>query len=133
MNWKNYVEKQNERTFVLPEGWDARATVAAQLDCSEDGVDKALHSSLKSGEVEKQQFRVWAPALKRIVIVVAYRKRQCTEASNAPAKRPPDGWWTAERIAQARALKATGKSWIQVGAVMGKSGDGVRLAVARAR
>ena len=131
MNWKNYVEKQNERTFVLPEGWDSRAQVADNLGCSEERVDELLRPGIKSGEIEKQQFRVWQSDLKRIVTVVAYRKREvacpCVEAKAAGLIE-----WTPQDIERARELKASGKSWPAVAAEMGRSMDAVRNAVRRA-
>lgn len=74
MNWKAYVEKQNATTYTLPPGWDAREKVAEALECSTERVDEHLRPGLKSGEIEKQQFRVWDAALKKIVVVVAYRR-----------------------------------------------------------
>ena len=76
MNWKAYVEKQNERAYVLPPGWDSRDTVAAQLECSTERVDEHLRPGLKSGEIQKQQFRVWDKNLKRVVVVIAYSRGQ---------------------------------------------------------
>lgn len=83
MNWKTYVEKQNEKTYTLPAGWDARDKVAEALECSPERVDEHLRPGLKSGEIEKQQFRVWDSTLKRIVVVIAYRKSD----KPAPAKK----------------------------------------------
>jgi hypothetical protein len=84
MNWKNYVEKQNEKTFTLPPGWDAREKVADELECSPERVDEHLRPGLKSGEIEKQQFRVWDKRLKKIVLVIAYRRKGDGAAAVAP-------------------------------------------------
>ncbi len=80
MNWKSYVEKQNEKTYVLPQGWDSRDTVAAQLECSPERVDEHLRPALKSGEIQKQQFRVWDKNLKRVVMVIAYARAEAKPA-----------------------------------------------------
>ncbi len=114
MNWKSYVEKKNANTYVLPEGWDSRDTVSAQLDCSPDKVDDHLRPALKSGEVMKQQFRVWNEEQKRLVFVTAYR-----EAS----KKTAESDFNLERAKQ---LKAEGKSYAEIGAELGVSGDSAR-------
>ncbi len=116
MNWKSYVEKKNAKTFVLPEGWDSREDVATQLDCSTDKVDDHLRPALKSGEVIKQQFKVWNDEQKRLVFITAYRE--------ASKDRPIT---TSEfDAARAKALKADGKSYAEIGALLGLTGDAVR-------
>lgn len=116
MNWKSYVEKKNAKTFVLPDGWDSREDVATQLDCSTDKVDDHLRPALKSGEVIKQQFKVWNDEQKRLVFITAYR-----EASKDRALT------TSEfDVARAKALKADGKSYAEIGALLGLTGDAVR-------
>lgn len=119
MNWKKLVEKKNSETYVLPKGWDSRATVAEQLDCPEDKVDQNLRPALKSGEVEKRQFVVWDKDLGRKVMVVAYR-----ETGSEPTR--------AFDIEKAKALKKAGKSWAEVGAAFGMSGENVRAKIRRA-
>jgi len=126
MNWKNYVEKQNERTFVMPEGWDSRATVADNLGCSEERVDEVLRPGIKSGEIEKQQFRVWQGDLKRIITVVAYRKRQ--EAAEGVAACG----WTDEQKERVVALKKSGKTWAEIAPEVGHSPESVRKVFQRA-
>lgn len=116
MNWKSFVEKKNAKLFVLPSGWDSRDTIAEQLECSPDRVDDHLRPALKSGEIERQQFPVWDGTLKRKVMVTAYR-----QASAAPAAAPSEF-----DLARAQALKKEGKSYAQIGAVLGLSGDQVR-------
>lgn len=118
MNWKTYAEKKNAETYVLPHGWDSRDAVANQLECSPDKVDDHLRPGLKAGEIQKQQFRVWEPALKRLVMVTAYAK--------ADTKRDD------EPIVRAKQLKAEGKTYAEIGAAMGRSGDSVRAMLRRA-
>lgn len=110
MDWKKLVEKKNAETFVLPEGWDSREVVAEQLECSPDKVDDHLRPALKSGEVMKNTFKVWDDRLKRNVMTVAYSKAPESEFD----------------LARAQALKAEGKSYAEIGAAMGMSGDAVR-------
>ena len=85
MNWKSYVEKKNAKTYVLPPGWDSRDTIAEQLECSPEKVDDHLRPSLRSGEVVKEIFSVWDPALKRLARVIAYRETK----GQAPAAATP--------------------------------------------
>ena len=124
MDWKKLVEKKNAKTFVLPQGWDSRETVAMQLDCSTEKVDDHLRPALKSGEVIKQQFKVWDGDQKRLVFVVAYRA-----ADKAPAVAPTEGGFNVVRAAS---LKAEGRSYAEIGAEMGVSGDTVRGKLRRA-
>ena len=120
MDWKKLVEKKNAKTYVLPSGWDSRETVAAQLDCSPDKVDDHLRPALKSGEVIKQSFKVWEPVTKRLVFVVAYSAAPKTEGAVD---------LTLER---AKTLKAEGKTYAQIGADLGMSGDKARGILRRA-
>ena len=75
MNWKLHVEKTNARTYTLPEGWDSREKIAEQLDCSADGVRRALAPAIKAGEIETNVFPVWCPITKRIQRTTAYRPK----------------------------------------------------------
>jgi DNA-binding CsgD family transcriptional regulator len=113
MNWKNYVEKKNAKTFVIPPGWDSRDEIANQLECSPERVDDHLRPALKSGEVTKQVFRVWDEVLKKIVNIVAYQQA---------AKAVP----VAPDIAAMLKLKASGKTNAEIGAAIGKSVGAVR-------
>ena len=126
MDWKKLVEKKNAKTFVLPQGWDSRETVAMQLDCSTEKVDDHLRPALKSGEVIKQQFKVWDGDQKRLVFVVAYRAADKTPAVAQGA--PADGF----DLAAAQAMKKTGQSYAQIGKVFGLSGESVRSKLRRA-
>lgn len=118
MNWKAYADKKNAETYVLPQGWDSRETVAAQLDCSPEKVDDHLRPGLKSGEIQKQQFRVWDANLKRLIMVVAYAKSDIKTGEDV--------------VAKAKALKAEGKSYREIGAALGFSGDKARSILRRA-
>lgn len=113
MNWKSFVEKKNAETFVLPEGWDSREVVADQLECSPEKVDDNLRPALKSGEVIKQQFKVWNADLKRLVFVVAYSR------AKKQAETPLD-------IEAMRKMKKDGKTYAEIGATVGRSGEAVR-------
>jgi hypothetical protein len=121
MNWKNYVEKKNAKTFVIPPGWDSRETIAEQLECSPEKVDDHLRPSLRSGEVVKDIFNVWDSALKRLVRVIAYR-----EADKAsPASPKADG-------STIIALRKSGLGWPEIGAKLGISADSARMKHRRA-
>ena len=123
MNWKSFVEKKNAKTFVLPEGWDSREKVAEQLECSPDKVDDHLRPALKSGEILKQQFKVWDSNLKRLGFVTAYKEAKAEEAANTSVPFDSD---------RALALKKQGKSWSEIGAIFGLSGEALRARVKRA-
>jgi hypothetical protein len=86
MNWKNYVEKTQAKTYVLPPGWDSRAKVASDLDCSEENVRRMLAPAMKAGEVEMASFPVWDEMTKRIVRTTAYRRVEAVPQKNE--KRP---------------------------------------------
>lgn len=116
MNWKSLVEKENARTFVLPPGWDSRETVAEQLECSPEKVDDHLRPALRSGKVQKQQFKVWDKNLKRNVMVIAY-SADSTLAQVQGADT---------NVRRMRELKEQGKSYAEIGAIVGLSGDAVR-------
>lgn len=73
-NWKNLIETQSAKTYVLPQGWDSRSAIAEKLECSEDRVRVLLSSALKNGTVEVSTFPVWDEVTKRVVRVTAYRK-----------------------------------------------------------
>lgn len=124
MNWKTFVENKNAKTFVLPAGWDSRDVVADQLECSPEKVDDHLRPALKSGEVIKQQFKVWDDGLKRLILVVAYREASKEKAVAAPA--PPID------LDVVRKLKAEGKTWAEIGEAVGRSGHSVRALLRRA-
>ena len=116
-NWKSLVEKTNAKTYVLPEGWDSRDSIAEQLGCSPEKVNDHLRPGLSAGEIEKQQFPVWSSQLSRKVMVWAYRRVQAKEAQ-APSAKPT--------LAEITALKKQGKTWGEIGAKFGMPGENVR-------
>lgn len=123
MNWKSYAEKKNAETYVLPQGWDSRETIAEQLECSPDKVSDHLRPGLRAGEIQMQQFPVWDATLKRIVRVTAYAKAE-TRADPSPID--------SNVVAKARELKAAGKSYKEIGVALGRSGESVRAILRRA-
>lgn len=122
-NWKSVVEKINSETFVLPDGWDSRDSIAEELDCSPEKVDDHLRPGLKSGRFIKQQHKVWDKNLKRNIMVVAYHDT-ALDKEKVPV--------TQFDLARAAALKKEGKSYAEIGAEMGASGDAVRAKLRRA-
>lgn len=83
MNWKQLVEAQNRRTYVLPPGWDSRDRIAEQLECSVDNVRVLLGPAIRAKSVEASVFPVWDEVTKKVVRVTAYRRRS-TEGVKAP-------------------------------------------------
>lgn len=75
MNWKQLVEAQNRRTYVLPPGWDSRDKIAEQLECSIDNVRVLLGPAIRAKSVEVSVFPVWDEVTKKVVRVTAYRRR----------------------------------------------------------
>lgn len=75
MNWKQLVEAQNRKTYVLPPGWDSRDKVAEQLECSVDNVRVLLGPAIRNKTVEVQQFPIWDDITKKVVRITAYRRR----------------------------------------------------------
>ena len=75
MNWKQLVEAQNRRTYVLPPGWDSRDKIAEQLECSVDNVRVLLGPAIRAKSVEVSVFPVWDEVTKKVVRVTAYRLR----------------------------------------------------------
>ena len=76
MNWKALVESNNAKTFVLPEGWDSRETVALQLGCAPAKVSEHLAPAIQARTVEMKLFTVWDRQLKMKLRVTAYRAIQ---------------------------------------------------------
>jgi hypothetical protein len=75
VNWKQLVEAQNRRTYVLPPGWDSRDRIAEQLECSVDNVRVLLGPAIRAKSVEVAVFPVWDEVTKKVVRVTAYRRR----------------------------------------------------------
>lgn len=75
MNWKQLVEAQNKKTYVLPAGWDSRDKIAEQLECSVDNVRILLGPAIRNKTVEVQQFPIWDDITKKVIRVTAYRRR----------------------------------------------------------
>lgn len=86
-NWKQIVSTNNAKTFVLPEGWDSRETVAATLECSTDRVRILLAPAIKAGEVEVKIFPVWDKITRRNVQTTAYRRRGGKPKAAKPSSR----------------------------------------------
>ena len=127
MSWKSYVEKQNAKVFVLPDGWDSRETVAEDLGCSTERVDEQLRPGLKSGEIEKQTFRVWDKTAKKVAMVIAYRRKDAM--AGGPASQTVQRPWTDEERAKARAMREAGRSNVAIGRELGRSEAAIRRAI----
>lgn len=129
-NWKAYVEKKNAKTYVIPAGWDSRDTIAEQLECSPDKVDDHLRPALKSGEVIKQSFKVWDDLQKRLLFVVCYREADKRNSQPAPIGAPAQPF--DDPLPVMKRLKAEGKTYAEIAAVVGKTRDAVRNILRRA-
>lgn len=125
-NWKKEVDRINSETFVLPEGWTSREDVAKELECSDEKVDDHLRPGLKSGRFIKQAHKVWNEMLGRAVLVTAYHDAALDLKPKQDATIKVD-------IEKLKELKNTGKSYAEIGAEVGKSGDSVRALLRRAR
>lgn len=123
-NWKSVVEKINAETFILPDGWDSRDSIAEELECSPEKVDDHLRPGLKSGRFIKQQHKVWDKNLKRNIMVIAYHDTAQDE-DNTPES-------IGVTIAELKALQAEGKSYADIGASVGMTRDAVRARLRRA-
>lgn len=121
MNWKSYVEKKNAKTYVLPAGWDSRETIAEQLECNPEKVRDHLRPAIQSKEVLEQRFNVWDAGLKRCIMVTAYKEAE---------QESPSSEFDA---AKAVAMKNAGKTYAEIGANIGLSGDAVRAKLRRVK
>lgn len=121
MNWKKLVESKNSKTFVLPEGWDSRETIAQQLECSPEKVRDHLRPAIQAKEVLEQRFNVWDAGLKRCVMVTAFKEVGAASGKTAVFD-----------LSAAAALKKDGKSYTEIGAALGVTGDAVRSRLRRA-
>jgi hypothetical protein len=74
VNWKQLVEAQNRRTYVLPPGWDSRDKIAEQLECNPDNVRVLLGPAIRAKTVEVNTFPLWDDITKKVVRVTAYRR-----------------------------------------------------------
>lgn len=83
MNWKNHVETQSAKLYVLPQGWDSKEKIADQLECSIDRVRVQLAPGIKAGLIETNVFPVWDKTTKRVVRVTAYREKPVKAAKIA--------------------------------------------------
>jgi hypothetical protein len=135
-NWKSLVEKQNASTFVLPDGWDSKADIALQLECSEEKVDDYLRPALKSGKVLKQVCRVWDAQLKRVLTTVAYHD---TAKDGKPDKLPdkapdkPAPQFTRDTLAEVQALKDQHFTWREIGQKLGITSEAARSIYRKAK
>jgi hypothetical protein len=85
MNWKAFVNADNAKRYVLPQGWTSKADIAKELECSEERVRPFLLAAIKEGTIEEKLFVVWDAGTERKVNVTAFRK----VAKPAPAKLNP--------------------------------------------
>ena len=59
MNWKSFVNTDNAKRYVLPQGWTSKADIAKELECSEERVRPFLLAAIKDGTIEEKMFVVW--------------------------------------------------------------------------
>lgn len=122
-NWKALVNKTNAKLYAIPEGWTRREDLGPMLDCSPDKVGEVLRAALQLGMVEQKQFPVWSADLGRKVSVWCYREIQQADGQVSP---PKTQGWAAEQTAEAKRLKKAGKTWREIGLVIGKNPEAVR-------
>lgn len=133
MNWKNLVERQNAKTYVLPEGWDSRDTVATQLDCAPEKVHEHLKPCLAAHTVEKRDFVVWDTQLGQKVRITAYRQLKEGEPAARTSNHDGGAPWTKDEEAKMHAMKKAGASWNQIGKALGRTGNSVRKQFSRTK
>jgi hypothetical protein len=73
MKWKKLVNKQNQKHFAWPEGWDTAEQIAEQLECSPERVREHLSPSIKAGEVECKQHTIWDAETGRKITKAGFR------------------------------------------------------------
>jgi hypothetical protein len=72
-NWKTKLNEVKRKRYTIPEGWETREQVAAQLECAPDRVDKLLKPGIDDGSFERRMFAVWDEARRMAVQVSCYR------------------------------------------------------------
>jgi hypothetical protein len=72
-NWTKTVATINREKYTIPDGWDTRDKVAADLQCAPDRVADLLKPGIQSGQIERQDFPVWDDARRLTVRVTCYR------------------------------------------------------------
>jgi predicted ArsR family transcriptional regulator len=73
MKWKKLVNKQNQKHFAWPAGWDTAEEIAEQLECSPERVREHLSPSIKAGEVECKQHTIWDAETGRKITKTGFR------------------------------------------------------------
>ena len=58
-NWTKTVTEINRKRYTIPDGWDTKEKIAADLQCSPDRVADLLKPGIQTGEIERQEFSVW--------------------------------------------------------------------------
>ena len=91
-NWTKTVATINREKYTIPDGWDTREKVAADLQCAPDRVADLLKPGLQSGQIERQDFPVWDDARRLTVRVTCYRV--ATDGKVAPEATKPSGGGT---------------------------------------
>ena len=89
MNWKSFVNTDNAKRYVLPQGWTSKADIAKELECSEERVRPFLLAAIKDGTIEEKMFVVWDAGTERKVNVTAFRKITKTAPVAAKGLKKP--------------------------------------------
>lgn len=92
MSWKKAINEISRRKYTIPDGWDTKETIAAELECPPGRVAQILKPGIESGEIERKEFHVWNPKRNAAVRVACFRVREGGAAgkSRTPATPPPD-------------------------------------------
>lgn len=104
-NWTKTVAAINREKYTVPEGWDTREKVAADLQCAPDRVADLLKPGLQSGQIERNTFGVWDDARRLTTQVVCYRIAVAGEAKEEATGATRKGVDAGERKRVTRALK----------------------------
>jgi hypothetical protein len=72
-NWLKTVNRINRDRFQIPEGWDTKEQVAANLQCDPSKVADILKPGIASGDIERKEFPTWDEKRRMSVRVTCYR------------------------------------------------------------
>ena len=72
-NWTKTVTEINRKRYTIPDGWDTKEKIAADLQCSPDRVADLLKPGIQTGEIERQEFSVWDEKRRLTTRITCYR------------------------------------------------------------
>ena len=85
-NWLKTVNRINRNRFQIPEGWDTKEQVAANLQCDPSKVADILKPGIASGDIERKEFPTWDEKRRMSVRVTCYRIAEAETKPSANTK-----------------------------------------------